>query len=52
MNEAQKYPDGSVVHVFHMRANRDAYPSGCGYKLYHGATESNPPHRLADRTIR
>lgn len=27
-NEAPKYPDGTVVRMFCMRTDRDAYPSG------------------------
>ena len=28
VNEARKYPDGTVVRVFCMRTDLDAYPSG------------------------
>jgi hypothetical protein len=52
VNEARKYPDETVVRVFCMRTTRDAYPSGWAYKLHYGATEPNPPHTLADGTIR
>lgn len=52
VNEAKKYPDGTVVRVFCMRTNRDTYPSGWAYKLHYGATEPDPPHTLDDGTIR
>ena len=28
VNEGRKYPDGTVIRVFCMRTDRDAYPSG------------------------
>jgi hypothetical protein len=52
VSEAQKYPDRTVIRVFCMRTNRDAYPSGWGYKLHYGATEPDPPRTLDDGTIR
>ena len=51
-SEGRKYPDGTVVRVFCMRTDRDAYPCGWAYKLHYGATEPNPPHTLDDGTIR
>ena len=42
VSEGQKYPDGTVVRVFCMRTDRDAYPSGWAYKLHYGATEPDP----------
>jgi len=50
VSKGQKYPDGTVVRVFCMRTDRDAYPSGWAYKLHYGATEPDPPVRL--RTVR
>ena len=52
VSEGRKYPDGTVVRVFCMRTDRDAYPCGWAYKLHYGATEPNPPHTLDDGTIR
>jgi len=52
VSEVRKYPDRTVVRVFCLRTDRDAYPSGWGYKLHYGATEPDPPRTLADGTIR
>jgi hypothetical protein len=52
VSEGQKYPDGTVVRVFCMRMDRDAYPSGWAYKLHYSATEPPPPHTPDDGTIR
>jgi hypothetical protein len=52
VSEAQKYRDGTVIRVFCMRTDRDAYPSGRAYKLHYGATEPDPPQTLEDGTIR
>ena len=52
VSEERKYPDGTVVSVFCMRTDRDAYPSGWAYKLHYGATEPDPPLTLDDGTIR
>jgi len=52
VSEGRKYPDGTVIRVFCMRTDRDAYPSGWAYKLHYGATESDQPRTLADGTIR
>lgn len=52
VNETVKYPDGTVVRVFCMRTDRDAYPSGWAYTLHYGTVEPDPPRTLADGTIR
>ncbi len=52
VSEVEKYPNGTVVRVFCMRTDRDAYPSGWAYKLHYGATEPDPPRTLDDGTIR
>ena len=52
MSERLKYPDGTIIRVFCMRTNRDAYPSGWAYNLQYGATEPDLPRTLADGTIR
>jgi hypothetical protein len=52
MSRVRKYPDETVVRVFCMRTDRNAYPSGWAYKLHYGATEPDPPRTLADGTIR
>ena len=53
VNEGRKYLDGTVVRVFCMRTDHDAYPSGWAYKLHYGATEPDlPPRTLDDGTIR
>jgi hypothetical protein len=52
VSRGEKYPDGTVVRVFCMRTDQDAYPSGWAYRLHYGATEPNPPHTLKDGTIR
>jgi len=52
VSETQTYPGGTVVRVFCMRTDRDAYPSGWAYKLHYGATEPDPPRALDDGTIR
>ena len=52
VNEGRKYPDGTVVRVFCMRTDRDAYPSGWAYRLHYGATKPDPPRTLDDGTIR
>jgi hypothetical protein len=52
VSEGRKYPDGTVVRVFCMRTDRDAYSSGWAYTLHYGATEPDPPRTLADGTIR
>jgi hypothetical protein len=52
VREAQKYPDGTVVRVFCMRTDGEAYPSGWAYNLHYGATEPDPPRTLDDGTIR
>ena len=51
MSEGRKYPDGTVVRVFCLQTDRDAYPSGWAYTLHYGATEPDPPRTLADGTI-
>jgi hypothetical protein len=48
----RKFPDGTVVRVFCMRTDSDAYPSGWAYKLHYGAIEPDPPRTLHDGTIR
>ena len=47
VSEGRKYADGTVVRVFCMRTDRDAYPSGWAYKLhYHlSARESRRSRR-------
>jgi hypothetical protein len=52
VSEGRKYPDGTVVRVFCMRTDHDAYPSGWAYKLHYGVTEPDPPRTLHDGTIR
>jgi hypothetical protein len=52
VSEARKSPDESVIRVFCMRTDRDAYPSGWAYKLHYGATEPDPPRTLEDGTLR
>jgi len=52
VSKARKYSDGTVVRVFCMRTDGDTYSSGWAYKLHYGATEPDPPHTLADGTIR
>ena len=52
VSESQKYPDGTVVRVFCMRTDREAYRSGWAYKLHYGATEPDLPRTLEDGTIR
>jgi len=52
VSKGQTYPDGTVIRVFCMRTERDAYPSGWAYRLHYGATEQDPPRTLADGTIR
>jgi hypothetical protein len=52
LSEGRKYPDGTIIRVFCMRTDRDAYPSGWAYRLHYGATDPDSPHTLADRTIR
>ena len=51
-SDGRKYPDETVVRVFCMRTDRDAYPSGWAYKLHYGATEPDLPRTLDDGTIR
>lgn len=48
----ETYPDGTVIRVFCMRTDRDAYPSGWAYSLHYGTTEPDPPRTLEDGTIR
>ena len=52
VSEGRKYPDGTVVRVFCMRTDPDAYPSGWAYTLHYGATDPDPPRTLDDGTIR
>ena len=52
VSEGRKDPDGTVVRVFCMRTDRDAYPSGWAHKFHYGATEPDPPRTLDDGTIR
>ena len=52
VNRGEKYPDGTVVRVFCMRTENEAYPSGWAYKLHYGATVPDPPRTLDDGTIR
>lgn len=52
LSDSVKYSDGTVVRVFCMRTDRDAYPSGWAYKLHYGATVPDPPRTLEDGTIR
>lgn len=52
VNEAQQYPDRTLVRVFCMRTDRDAYPSGWAYRLHYGATQPDPRRTLTDGTIR
>ncbi len=52
VNEVRKYPDGTVIRVYCIRTNRDAYPSGWCYTLHYGATVPDPPRTLDDGTIR
>ncbi len=46
VSEAEKYPDGTVVRVFCMRTDRDAYPSGWAYKFHYGTTDPDPSQTL------
>jgi hypothetical protein len=48
----EKYPDGTLVRVFCLRTDRDAYPCGWAYKLHYGTTDPDPPRTLGDGTIR
>ena len=52
LQRTTSYEDGTLVRVFCMRTNRDAYPSGWAYKLHYGRTEPNPPETIAGGTIR
>ena len=52
LRHGEKYPDGTVVRVFCMRTDRDAYPSGWAYSLHYGTTMPDPPRTLKDGTIR
>lgn len=52
VNERAVYPDGTIVRVFCLRTEQDAYPSGWAYTLHYGATDPDPPRTLADGTIR
>ncbi|CCQ37645.1 uncharacterized protein Nmlp_3520 [Natronomonas moolapensis 8.8.11] len=52
VSEGRTYPDGTVIRVFTMRTDHDAYPSGWAYKFHYGATEPDPPRTLEDGTIR
>ncbi|QLH76851.1 hypothetical protein HZS55_05820 [Halosimplex rubrum] len=52
VSESATYSDGTVVRVFCMRTDRNAYPSGWAYKLHYGTTEPDPPDTLDDGTIR
>ena len=52
VSRVQKYHDGTLIRVFCMRTDRDAYPSGWAYKLHYGATEPDPPRTLDDGTVR
>ncbi len=52
VSEVRKYPDGTVVRVFCMQTDRDAYSSGWAYKLHYGVTEPDPTQTLDDGTIR
>ena len=52
VSEVRKSPDESVIHVFCMPTDRDAYPSGRAYKHHYGATEPDPLRTLEDGTIR
>lgn len=52
VREALTYPDGTLVRVFCMRTDTDAYPSGWAYTLHYGRTEPDPPNTLEDGTIR
>jgi hypothetical protein len=52
VSEVRKSPDESVIHVFCMRADRDAYPSERACKLHYGATEPDPLRTLENGTIR
>ncbi len=52
MNETRKYPDGTVIRVFCMRTNHDAYPSGWAYKFHYGMAGANSSRTLDDGTIR
>jgi len=52
VNESRKYPDGTVIRVFCMRTDADAYPSGWAYKFHYGTIEPDPPNTLSDGTIR
>ncbi len=46
VSEGRKYPDGTVVRVFCMRTDRDAYPSGWAYKLHSVRRSRTHPARL------
>jgi hypothetical protein len=52
VSESRKYPDETIIRVFCLRTDRDAYPSGWAYKLHYGATKPDPPRTLDDGTIR
>jgi hypothetical protein len=51
VNERRTYPDGTLVRVFVLKTDEEAYPSGWGYTLHYGATEPTPD-TLDDGTIR
>jgi len=51
VDERLRFPDGSIVHVFCTRTERDASPSGWAYRLHYGMTDPDPPATLADGTI-
>jgi hypothetical protein len=52
ISTAEKYPDETVVRVFVMRTQQEAYDCGWAYKFHYGATDPNPPETLEDGTIR
>jgi len=45
VSRVEKYPDGTVVRVFCMRTDGDAYQSGWAYNLHYMARRSRTtPH--------
>jgi len=52
VTQVQRYDDGTLVRVFVLRTEDDAYPSGWAYKLHYGTTQPDPPGTLEDGTVR
>jgi hypothetical protein len=49
--QRKRYPDGTVVRVFAMRTDDEAYASGWSYTFHYGTIEPDPPRTLDDGTI-